>query len=113
MSQWYLIAGLLLVIIVLAAAVFFIVWAGWALAVNLLAATMRPGRPYYHTRRWQVLRRYVLWRDRSRCQVCRRKQRVLDVHHVRPVSKGGSWYTSNLVAVDRACHARTHGRSVW
>lgn len=117
MNQWAVAAMLLAGIAILPVAAYLVIRACWAACVNLLAVTMKPGLRHYHanlrSRRWQALRRYVLWRDRRRCRVCGKKFRVLDVHHITPVSDGGSWLTSNLAAVDRACHARLHGRKAW
>lgn len=91
----------------------------WSFA-NLVALTMRPGKDYYDSWRWRIVRGYALWRDHNRCQMCRtskavlRKRHVfLDVHHIVPVSRGGSHFTSNLVAGCRVCHAKIHGRSPW
>ncbi len=113
MTDWLMVALLAMMAGIVGMAGWLAFRAVWAAYVNLLAATLSRREPPYHTWRWRQIRRYVLWRDRRRCQVCRRKFRVLDVHHIRPWQSGGSHWTSNLMAVDRACHARTHGRPAW
>lgn len=112
LSGWQLAATFLAAAGVLFLAWYLLVRAVWALIVNAIALTMQPGRDYYQSWRWQALRRYVIWRDFRRCRVCRRRGQ-LDVHHVRPVSQGGSWFTKNLLAVHRPCHAALHGRQPW
>lgn len=116
LSGWQLAAMLLAAAGVLFVAWYLVVRLAWALIVNAIALTMKPGLRHYHANlrswRWQTLRRYVIWRDFRRCRVCRRRGQ-LDVHHVRPVSKGGSWFTKNLIAVHRSCHAGLHGRLPW
>lgn len=56
----------------------------------------RPGDS--HKRRAQVLAR-----DRFRCQRCGSRTE-LEVDHVVPVSRGGTWELSNLWVLCRACH---------
>ena len=81
--------------------------AGW-LAVNAFAfVTMRPGKRYTGWR-WDVVRRWVLRRDKHECRDCGARYRQLHVHHVRPVSRGGSYQTWNLRTLCERCHARRH-----
>jgi len=51
----------------------------------------RPGS----THAWRKLRLVVLDRDRHRCQVCGATE-LLEVHHLVPVSEGGTDTLSNL-----------------
>lgn len=79
------------------------------LFVNLLALTFRRYEYYYHTWRWQKIRAYCMDRDAHRCRQCNRPMgNRLDVHHKRPVSKGGSWHTWNLTSLCAADHAARH-----
>jgi 5-methylcytosine-specific restriction endonuclease McrA len=54
-------------------------------------------------------RREVLQRDRHRCQTpgCR-NTRFLELHHKRPVNKGGTNDPANLVTLCAACHRLVH-----
>jgi hypothetical protein len=56
-----------------------------------------------------AVRRAVLARDRHRCQSpgCGRT-RFLEVHHVRPRTRGGSNAQANLVTLCSACHRLAH-----
>ncbi|MER6912249.1 HNH endonuclease [Streptomyces sp. NPDC000594] len=50
----------------------------------------------------------MLARDRFTCQRCG-SRRELEVDHVVPAAKGGSWELSNLWTLCRTCHRRkTH-----
>ena len=75
-------------------------------------------------RRWAAVRRFVLDRDRSRCQSCGRVVTYRpEIDHVVPLSKGGTEYDpANLQTLCRTCHhAKTAseqlrpdpGRSAW
>ena len=70
-----------------------------------------PGSRFYRamdSRRWAAARRFVLRRDGFRCRDCRLAG-VLEVHHVRPLAKGGDPYdVENLRALCRGCHIVTH-----
>jgi 5-methylcytosine-specific restriction endonuclease McrA len=57
---------------------------------------------------WVVLRRIVLKRDRRHCQNCKAHGTRLDVHHVVPVSVGGSNNLTNLLTLCFACHKLIH-----
>lgn len=51
---------------------------------------------------------YVLCRDRHTCQMCEKKQGVLEVHHVIWRSEGGSDRPDNLITLCAKCHEKTH-----
>ncbi len=58
-------------------------------------------------RRWQLLRRYILDRDKGLCQPCRRGDLVVvatEVDHIVPKSKGGTDDETNLQAICTGCH---------
>ena len=62
--------------------------------------------------RWRAVRRAALDRDGWRCTDCGRAGQ-LDVHHVKPMEKGGNSYNlGNLAALCRDCHLRAHGGTV-
>jgi len=49
----------------------------------------------------------------SRCEKCgERDIAVLDLHHIKPVSEGGSDTPSNLIVLCASCHRRVHGGSL-
>lgn len=57
---------------------------------------------------WQVLRKIVLRRDKFQCCNCEDRNDTLDVHHVVPISVGGSNRLTNLKLVCRTCHEHIH-----
>lgn len=62
---------------------------------------------------WNTRRKFVLRRDNYACQVCGelggpRGTSELHVHHITPVSEGGSHSHSNLETRCRSCHASAH-----
>lgn len=70
------------------------------------------GRAIYNSKRWAVLRRKVLLRDRYTCQHCGRFGNNVD--HAVPVAQGGlEWDTDNLQALCRSCHSRKTAKEVW
>ncbi|MEV3860723.1 HNH endonuclease [Streptomyces sp. NPDC050095] len=57
---------------------------------------------------WPRRRARVLARDRFTCQRCGAHEN-LEVDHIVPVSRGGSWELSNLWVLCRPCHrTKTH-----
>ncbi|MET8702723.1 HNH endonuclease [Kitasatospora sp. NPDC004723] len=52
---------------------------------------------------WGSRRARVLARDKFRCQRCGARER-LEVDHLVPVARGGSWEPSNLWTLCRPCH---------
>ncbi|MGC9439269.1 HNH endonuclease [Streptomyces sp. WG5] len=53
---------------------------------------------------WPSIRAQVLARDGFACQMCG-KRSDLEVDHIIPVSKGGSWEMENLWCLCASCHA--------
>lgn len=61
-------------------------------------------------RRWAAVRAEALRRDGWRCTRCGKAGR-LEVHHIRPVVRGGAHYDlENLASVCRDCHRFLHRR---
>jgi 5-methylcytosine-specific restriction endonuclease McrA len=56
---------------------------------------------------WPEIRRKILERDGYRCSNCG-KEEFLDVHHIVPLSRGGTTQPSNLITLRRDCHAKIH-----
>lgn len=50
------------------------------------------------------VRYFVFARDRYTCQVCKRKGKILNTHHIIYRSKGGSDRADNLITVCTDCH---------
>lgn len=76
---------------------------------------------------WRKIQRQILGRDHYRCVKCGRSGRFpkrkrgqpfkrsgpfvgLDVHHIKPLSRGGTNDLANLETLCRHCHETTHGR---
>ena len=51
---------------------------------------------------------YVLWRDNYTCQQCKKKNGILNVHHIVYRSQGGSDDESNLITLCEGCHHKLH-----
>ncbi|MFF3416834.1 HNH endonuclease [Streptomyces sp. NPDC002698] len=54
---------------------------------------------------WSRRRARTLARDRFTCRQCGAKEH-LEVDHIVPVARGGSWEMSNLWVLCRPCHKR-------
>ena len=50
------------------------------------------------------VRYFVFARDSYTCQVCKKKDKILQTHHIKYVSKGGSNRADNLITVCTDCH---------
>ena len=60
---------------------------------------------------WATVRQRVLERDGFACVKChtpRSELPYLEVHHIKPLSKGGKTVMSNLVCLCESCHAGKH-----
>lgn len=57
-----------------------------------------------------VLREYIRMRDKLVCQKCQTSldANVLQVHHIVPVSNGGTDDKSNLILLCHKCHTEVH-----
>ncbi|WP_409007473.1 HNH endonuclease [Streptomyces scabiei] len=52
---------------------------------------------------WSTRRAKTLARDRFQCRKCRTRS-DLEIDHIRPIAKGGTWELDNLWTLCRACH---------
>ena len=57
---------------------------------------------------WDVIRRYVLSRDRYTCANCKATNTRLDAHHIVPISAGGTNHTTNIKTLCYDCHCKIH-----
>jgi 5-methylcytosine-specific restriction endonuclease McrA len=60
---------------------------------------------------WDELRRKVLERDGYRCRRCNANLRGVfyrEVHHIIPLSRGGTNLMSNLISLCSDCHCKQH-----
>lgn len=60
---------------------------------------------------WEFLRQEVLKRDNNQCAKCSKskaKGTILQVHHIVPLSKGGSNDLDNLQTLCLECHEEIH-----
>lgn len=63
--------------------------------------------------KWRRLRKQVLANANHRCSVCG-NSRGLQVHHIKPVSAGGTDAIDNLRALCAGCHKAAHsGNRFW
>jgi len=57
---------------------------------------------------WDTIRKWVIRRDEFQCQGCTVGCTVMNVHHIIPVSSGGSDDPSNLITLCEDCHSQIH-----
>jgi hypothetical protein len=57
---------------------------------------------------WEELRQQVLDQHLNRCVNCQRPDSPLQIHHIVPVSYGGSHQIPNLVPLCDQCHDAAH-----
>jgi hypothetical protein len=57
---------------------------------------------------WDEMRKRILHRDAYTCSNCRITGTILHVHHVVPLSCGGTSTDSNLVTLCEDCHKAIH-----
>ncbi len=73
-----------------------------------------PDKHRTYGRAWARIRaRYVL--EHPYCELCYREGRmtpVEEVHHIVPVSRGGTHDPENLMSLCRSCHERIHHREI-
>lgn len=54
------------------------------------------------------VRQYVLYRDKHQCIHCKNTNQPLEVHHIKPRSKGGTERPGNMVSLCIECHEKLH-----
>ena len=78
------------------------------MAVEMAVHLSRPGA----TRRWRLLRAWVLRKGKWRCAKCDCGL-YLEVDHIVPLVDGGDmWAERNLQLLCRACHREKHGQPI-
>jgi len=55
---------------------------------------------------WREIATIVIQRDHFRCKECKKKTRILTVHHIIPRAQGGKSVLDNLEALCHKCHDR-------
>ncbi|MCK5017253.1 MAG: HNH endonuclease, partial [Candidatus Peribacteraceae bacterium] len=58
------------------------------------------------------LRAFVLYRDNYTCQICNKKDGVMNIHHIIQRKDGGSDRPDNLVTVHKSCHDKFHSGKI-
>lgn len=82
----------------------------WQRLNEITLAELEEGR--LDSEQWEVLRKEVLRRDGYRCGNCNAENMRLDVHHIVPVSAGGSNRLTNLKTLCFDCHCKIHPHMV-
>ena len=65
-----------------------------------------------YTKRWAKIRAIQLAKHPT-CKDCERDNRITvasEVHHIVPISKGGTHAPSNLMSLCKSCHSKRTGR---
>lgn len=60
----------------------------------------------------EYIRQRIEERDGAGCNNCHRTNIELVVHHVQPLSEGGSNNFDNLILLCRTCHMYVHGGNI-
>ncbi|HEM6178994.1 TPA: HNH endonuclease [Streptococcus suis] len=66
---------------------------------------------YGHT--WRKIRASYV-KAHPYCELCfkeGRMKRVEEVHHIKPLSEGGTHDTTNLISLCQSCHSKIHARN--
>lgn len=61
---------------------------------------------------WWEIRAAVMKRDKNCCVPCFKRKLVIkavEVHHIIPLSRGGTTTMANLISVCKDCHDARHG----
>lgn len=54
------------------------------------------------------LRAFILHRDKYTCQICKKKDGVMNIHHITQRSDNGSNRPDNLITLHKSCHNKFH-----
>ncbi len=57
---------------------------------------------------WDEVSRDIRERDNFQCKLCGAFDRIIHVHHIIPLSRGGSNSYSNLISLCEKCHSSKH-----
>ena len=60
------------------------------------------------TEGYKNVRAYVFERDKYACQICKKKEEILQTHHIKQRKDGGSDMPNNMVTVHKTCHDDFH-----
>jgi len=60
------------------------------------------------TEGYDNVRAYVFERDKYTCQICKKREGILQTHHIKQRKDGGSDRPKNLVTVHKDCHSDFH-----
>ncbi len=60
------------------------------------------------TEGYDNVRSYVFERDKYTCQICKKREGILQTHHIKQRKDGGSDRPDNLVTVHKDCHINFH-----
>jgi len=60
------------------------------------------------TEGYDNLRAYVFERDKYTCQICKKKEGILQTHHIKQKKDGGTDRPDNLATVHKKCHEDYH-----
>lgn len=61
---------------------------------------------------WNKIRKRILNRDGYECTRCGTSDDQLHVHHIKPISEGGSHSPKNLKTLCHSCHEDVHGHRI-
>lgn len=71
----------------------------------MLIKKENPIERLYHTKRWERTKKYIIDRDRGRCQICNRliKDKFI-IHHIEIATTDNFFDLDNLELLDLRCH---------
>lgn len=62
---------------------------------------------------WRKVRQLYV-RNNPYCEICFRNKIMVpveEVHHIKPLSEGGTYDKNNLISLCKSCHARIHAQN--
>ena len=60
------------------------------------------------TRGYDNVRAYVFERDKYTCQICKKREGILQTHHIGQKKDGGSDRPDNMITLHKDCHKKFH-----
>ena len=73
---------------------------------NVIDYQNGPKKDFYNTKE------FILYRDNHTCQICKCKNKKLQVHHIIERSKGGTNEPKNLTTLCVECHEKVHNGEI-